>query len=168
MINYLRSSCSVVLRIKLRLGLKLCNLLGRFLGRVNKVNYGVNYKFRQVTCRITWLFFAALLPNSQSFSWKSPPFFAIHHVLCNGCLLGHVGLRRPAWDGTVCKDFSESESSVHKSISSSFSTGNTALNEGGVEFAFLINILLILWFIVVCLSCLLLALVVINGMKVWT
>ena len=32
------------LRVKLRLGLKLCKLQGRFLARVNNVNYTVNYK----------------------------------------------------------------------------------------------------------------------------
>ena len=35
----------VALRIKLRPGLKLCKLPGRFWASVNKVNYGVNYKF---------------------------------------------------------------------------------------------------------------------------
>jgi len=50
------SLLNVGLRIKLRLGLKLCKLQGRFLGRVNKVNYSVNYKNRQVTCKITCFF----------------------------------------------------------------------------------------------------------------
>ena len=35
----------VALRIKLRLGLKLCKLPGRFWASVNKVNYSVNYNF---------------------------------------------------------------------------------------------------------------------------
>jgi len=36
--------CGLVLRIKLRLGKKLCKLQARFLATVNNVNYTVNYK----------------------------------------------------------------------------------------------------------------------------
>ena len=38
------SNFNLVLRIKLRLGKKLCKLQARFLATVNNVNYTVNYK----------------------------------------------------------------------------------------------------------------------------
>ena len=51
----------LALRIKLRPGLKLCKLPGRFWASVDKVNYGVNYKF---------------LPGHVQ---DHMPFFAISH-----------------------------------------------------------------------------------------
>ena len=58
----LKVNTKVALRIKLRLGLKLCKLPGRFWASVNKVNYSVNYNFCQVTCRTTSVF-SRLKPN---------------------------------------------------------------------------------------------------------
>jgi hypothetical protein len=58
---------TVALRIKLWPGLKLCKLLGQFLARVNKINYGVNYKFPQVTCTTKCRF-----QLTQSFTPTSP------------------------------------------------------------------------------------------------
>ena len=40
-----KTGARVALRIKLRLGLKLCKLPGPFWASVNKVNYSVNYNF---------------------------------------------------------------------------------------------------------------------------
>jgi len=58
------------------LGIKLCKLLGQFLGRVNNINYGVNYKFLpghvqdhiHFSAFYTQLFSSKMLPSLPSTS----------------------------------------------------------------------------------------------------